>query len=195
MDLKVWSRLRYTKSMKRVIIASNNPVKIQAALAGFQKMFPDQSFAADGVSVESGVGDQPDTDDLTYQGAYNRAVNAGKVAPEADFWVGLEGGIEIVGSEMRSFAWIVVRGVGGQVGKGRTATFFLPAKVAELIRQGKELGEADDIVFGKTNSKQANGAPGLLTHDATTRVEVYQEAVILALIPFKNPGLYPTLIK
>jgi non-canonical (house-cleaning) NTP pyrophosphatase len=109
----------------------------------------------------------------------------------ADFWVGTEGGIEVKGSEMESFAWMVVRSREGQVGKGRTSTFFVPPRVAELIIGGKELGDADDIVFGRTNSKQANGAVGLLTHDVIVRSAYYTEAIIFALIPFKNPDLYP----
>jgi non-canonical (house-cleaning) NTP pyrophosphatase len=50
-----------------------------------------------------------------------------------------------------------------------------------------ELGDADDAVFGRSNSKQANGSIGLLTDDALTRTEYYVQAVIMALIPFKKP--------
>jgi non-canonical (house-cleaning) NTP pyrophosphatase len=38
--------------------------------------------------------------------------------------------------------------------------------------------------------KQANGAIGILTGDVIDRTELYQHAVILALVPFKNDGLY-----
>jgi non-canonical (house-cleaning) NTP pyrophosphatase len=76
------------------------------------------------------------------------------------------------------------------IGKGRTGTFLLPPAVAELIRQGKELGAADDIVFGRLNSKQDNGAVGLLTDDVIDRAQLYEHAMILALIPFKNKALY-----
>jgi inosine/xanthosine triphosphatase len=181
-----------SKGMKRVIVASQNPIKLQATLAGFQRMFPDEQFAVEGISVESGVSDQPSSDTETYQGAANRVENAHRATPEADFWVGLEGGIEVKNGDMESFAWMVVCGPHDLVGKGRTATFFLPPRVAELIKEGKELGEADDIVFGKTNSKQANGAVGLLTGDVIVRAGYYTEAVIFALIPFKNTGLYIT---
>ena len=101
----------------------------------------------------------------------------------------MEGGIQDLGHEMESFAWMFVKS-GYKSGKARTATFFLPQKVGELIRGGMELGDADDIVFGKTNSKQVNGAIGLLTHDVITRSSFYTEAVCMALIPFKNPELY-----
>jgi len=53
-----------------------------------------------------------------------------------------------------------------------------------------ELGLANDIVFSKLNSKQKCRAVGLLTHNKITRTELYKDAVILALIPFINPGLY-----
>ena len=59
-----------------------------------------------------------------------------------------------------------------------------------LVREGKELGEADDIVFGKENSKQTYGAVGLLTGDVIDRTRFYEDAVVLALIPFRNPDLY-----
>jgi non-canonical (house-cleaning) NTP pyrophosphatase len=60
-----------------------------------------------------------------------------------------------------------------------------------LIKEGKELGEADDIVFQKENSKQKTGAVGLLTGNVLDRTSYYKEAIILALIPFKNKDLYP----
>jgi non-canonical (house-cleaning) NTP pyrophosphatase len=50
-----------------------------------------------------------------------------------------------------------------------------------------ELGEADDVVFGRANSKQANGSIGLLTDDTITRTSYYVDAVVMALIPFKKP--------
>jgi len=80
--------------MKKNIIASKKPVKINATLSGFQKMFPDEKFEIEGISVISGVSDQPKSDSETFFGAWNRASNASQEKPEADFWVGMEGGIE-----------------------------------------------------------------------------------------------------
>jgi len=66
----------------------------------------------------------------------------------------------------------------------------LPKEVSKLIDEGLELGEADDQVFQRQNSKQQNGAVGLLTQDIITRTTYYQEAIILALVPFINSELY-----
>jgi non-canonical (house-cleaning) NTP pyrophosphatase len=112
------------------------------------------------------------------------------LASGADFWVGLEGGVEDGPLGMAAFAWAAVRGPDGLIGRGKTGMFFLPPGVADLIRAGRELGEADDIVFGRTNSKQANGAVGILTGDAIDRAAYYATAVTLALIPFKNQPFY-----
>ena len=96
--------------MQTVIVASTNPVKIVSARNGLVRIFPGQQFEVRGISVESGVGDQPMSDDETYQGAWNRASNAQLAVPGADLWLGIEGGLEVVGSELQGFAWVVVRG-------------------------------------------------------------------------------------
>lgn len=174
--------------MKSIVVASTNPVKIRCALEGFQRMFPDEQFEAHGIHAPSRVGDQPMTDGETRQGAFNRAAHARDHFPEADYWIGIEGGIDTVGETLQAFAWVVVLSR-HNAGQSRTGTFFLPDEIARLVRAGHELGEADDIVFGRSNSKQQNGAVGILTGDAVDRVAFYEQAVILALIPFKNPGL------
>jgi inosine/xanthosine triphosphatase len=175
--------------MISIVVASGNPVKVQAALGGFQKMFPNQDFEILMARVPSGVRSQPFSSEETLQGAHNRASNAAHLHPQADFWVGIEGGVEENPDGLAAFAWIVVQS-NDLVGKGRTGTFYLPPEVAQWVRQGKELGEADDIVFNRSNSKQENGAIGILTGDVIDRARLYEMAVILALVPFKNPELY-----
>jgi inosine/xanthosine triphosphatase len=181
--------------MKTIVVASKNPVKAQAALKGFARMFPGEEFDCLTISVPSGVGDQPFSSSETLLGAINRAEAARMTRPTADFWVGIEGGVayepeaQLTNGELLAFAWVVVLDR-ARIGKGRTGTFSLPPKVADLVHQGMELGDADDVVFGRTNSKQENGAVGLLTGDIIDREAFYIQAVILALIPFKNPALY-----
>jgi non-canonical (house-cleaning) NTP pyrophosphatase len=196
----------------KLIVASTNPVKIPSALNGFQQMFPSESFTVEGISVPSGVSDQPMTDEETLQGALNRASNIRAAHPTADYWIGIEGGCEEKHGELWTFAWVVVLGLNpprhegyqwtepakvadvGQgvrvvTGKARTGAFMLPQEVASLVRSGIELGIADDQVFGRSNSKQTNGAVGLLTADLIDRQRYYEHAVILALVPLKNTDL------
>ena len=178
--------------MKTIVIASKNPVKIQAIQAGFARMFPGEAFTVQPISAPSGVPDQPGSDQETLAGAINRSTNARALFPQADYWAGIEGGIHDQGGQMWAFAWVAIQS-GSRLGHSRTGIVLLPPSVAELVRAGKELGEADDMVFGSTNSKQAAGAVGLLTDGAIDRAAFYTSAVILALIPFKNEGLYPAV--
>ncbi len=175
--------------MPTISVASRNPVKLKAALAAFRGMFPDSCFVVAGVSVASGVPDQPMSLRETMMGARNRAEKARAMRPTADFWVGIEGGVEDTPLGMTCFARVHVLGRDGITGLGQTAIFHLPRAVAKLVRGGMELGHADDCVFGRENSKQANGAIGLLTDDLLDREAYYTHALIMALVPFKNPDL------
>lgn len=175
--------------MKKIVVASKNPVKIQSALDGFKEMFPNETFEAEGISVPSGVSDQPIGDEETFTGALNRAKGAQKAIINADYWVGIEGGNIAENGEMEVMAWIIVLSK-DKMGKARTAGFFLPPQIVKLVDEGYELGDADDIVFGVSNSKQTGGSSGLLTDNIMTRLRFYVPAVILALIPFKNPTLF-----
>ncbi|KAF4629994.1 hypothetical protein G7Y89_g8147 [Cudoniella acicularis] len=183
-----------TTPAKQIVVASKNPVKIGAAIEGFQRMFPNSKYATQGINVPSGVPEQPFSDAETLQGALNRAQNAREQEPHADYWIGIEGGVEDTPDQtagtLQSFAWVVVIDrERGRIGKARTATFYQPEEVAKLVRGGMELGHADDQVFGRSNSKQSNGSVGLLTGDVIGREAYYVQAVILALIPFKNGDL------
>ncbi|SOE22823.1 inosine/xanthosine triphosphatase [Spirosomataceae bacterium TFI 002] len=174
----------------KVCIASKNPTKINASKAAFQLVFPDQEIDAIGISSESGVPDQPMGDSETFNGAQNRAKFIRKSNPDADFWIGIEGGlIENEAGEMEAMAWMVVMNK-VKTGKARTAGFFIAPKTIALIKQGYELGDADVQTFGVENSKQKMGSSGLLTNNIITRERFYIDAIVLALIPFMNDNLF-----
>lgn len=175
--------------MRQAIVASTNPVKIEAARRALARLFPQQAWTICGRDLPSGVPDQPMSDAETLQGALNRARNARAAVPAAQLWLGLEGGLQPVGEVLRGFAWVQMLAP-ACAGRSRTATFDLPEEVARLVRAGHELGHADDIVFRRSNSKQGSGSVGNLTGDVLTRTEYYEQAVLLALIPLRNAGLH-----
>ena len=176
--------------MKKILVASQNPVKLNAALGGFRKMFPKVKFSVEGVPAPSEVGHQPIGDLVILHGARKRVENLSKARPDGDYWVGIEGGVEERDDGLYVYAWIAIKSRAKRWGLARSGAFLLPARVAKLVRAGKELGDANDIVFKMKNSKQADGAIGILTHNITDRTREYIETMVLALIPFKNPKLY-----
>lgn len=176
--------------MTQVLIASTNPVKIDCTKIAFSQMFPKENFNFQGLSVPSNISNQPKSEAETIKGALNRVENLSKLSPKADYWVGIEGGLRETDFGLGTSAWVVIKSKNNKFGYGCTGTFLLPKKVIELIKTGKELGEADDIVFHQENSKQSTGAIGILTDNLITRTTFYIPAVIIALIPFNKPELY-----
>lgn len=174
----------------KIIVASHNPVKLNAVKLGFAEMFPGQTAEVVASEVDSGVPDQPMSEEETLQGAHNRVDKISTAKVGADYWVGIEGGVEKYSDELAVFAWVIIKSKTGKYGRGRTNTFFLPHKVSELVKQGKELGDASDQIFSQKNSKQKQGSIGLLTDGKMDRTTSIMHAVMLALIPFKNPNLY-----
>ncbi|CAH8203552.1 MULTISPECIES: inosine/xanthosine triphosphatase [Vibrio] len=172
--------------MKNVTIASLNPAKINAVRSAFESVFPQQQFAFTGVSVPSGVADQPMSNDETHLGALNRVQHAKEIYPGADYYVGLEAGIE--GNV--TFAWMIIESDTHR-GESRSASLMLPPIVLEKLATANELGDVMDEVFATENIKQKGGAISLLTQNQLTRSSVYQQALILALIPFTNPSHFP----
>jgi inosine/xanthosine triphosphatase len=178
----------------KIIVASRNPVKLEAVRQGFENMgFSEPDIV--GISVGSGVSDQPMSDEETLAGAKNRVENISKEFPDADFRIGIEGGIQPHGNHLEAFAWIYISWAEDNdrpegYGQSRTSSFLLPPAVQQLIQEGYELGTANDKIFGQTNSKQKGGAVGLLTHNTVTRTQLYRQAVQLALIPYLNKNLY-----
>lgn len=174
-------------SRLRVIVASRNPAKLVAVRNAFAASFPGATLDIVPVSAESGVSGQPKSDAETRRGARNRARDARSGHPDADYWVGLEGGVEAVGGEMLAFAWMAVLDADDRLGIARSTTLPLPPEVRIRVERGQELGDANDAVFGTVGSKQRGGAFGLLTAGRFTREGVYAETLCLALLPFVNP--------
>ena len=83
-----------------------------------------------------------------------------------------------------------VVGIDGKEGFGRASAFRLPPRLVELIKAGKELGQAIDEMTGQENIKQAGGTISLLTNGLVDRAKFYEQAVIFALIPFMQYELY-----
>ena len=170
----------------KIVVASHNPVKVAATQEAFATMMPDARLQMIPVDVASGISDQPASDAETRRGARNRVRNAQAEYPDADFWVGLEGGIDSYEDQLMAFAWMAIRGRDGRVSDARSATLPLPPAVKTLIDGGMELGDANDQVFATVNSKQGGGAYGLLTDGRYTRESIYTQTLILALLPFVN---------
>lgn len=167
----------------KVAIGSTNPTKIEAARQAFTTVWPTQSFEFIGIATNSGVASQPMNDEETILGARTRAHNALRDT-NADFGVGIEGGLHKINDRWFDCSWIVIVDRHGNEGVGSSVKIIVPSHVMELIHQGHELGTALDKIFNRVNIRQAEGHLGLMTKNAITRTSSARDGVIVALAHF-----------
>ena len=171
--------------MKKVIVASENPVKIKVAEKAFSTVFPKEQFEFLGVKAESGVGDQPMGED-TRLGANNRLSFILKKYPDADFWIAQESGLFEDKGMLTNRAWIVISDKDNFIAESSTSNYYLPKKVEEYIKEGLEQGDACDKFFNTVNLKYGQGAIGYLTEGVYDRTEYYLQSAVIALSQIKH---------
>lgn len=172
----------------KIVVGSENPVKINAVREVFKEVLG--SVEVVGVAVNSGVSEQPMSDEETIRGAKARAKKAIKKVKDADYGVGLEGGVYDQGEKLYEAAWCAVLRSDGVEGLGGGLRFEIPPKVAEKIRQGGELGPLMDDLLGRADVKQQEGVIGVLTKHHVTRTGAYKQLVYLALVRFISEEWY-----
>lgn len=178
--------------MMRVAVGSANRVKVKAVESALEQMGIQAEVV--GFDVESGVSNQPFSDEETIQGAVNRAraalkQEAGHIS-EFDFGIGLEGGVVDTPHGMFVCNWGAVVDRDGTVGIGGGHRVLLPEPIAEQLRKGEELGKVIDPFVGKHDIRSKEGTIGILTANHITRQSMFRDVVICAYARFMNPQLY-----
>jgi inosine/xanthosine triphosphatase len=170
--------------IRSVAVGSLNPVKIAAVRAVVQRVWPEAVVA--GAAVESGVSHQPLSDEEAIAGATQRA-HLARTAGDADLGVGLEGNTVDTTYGMFTTGWAAVTDQAGTLSLGSSGRLPLPGRVAHGVRQGCELGPLMDELAGEHNTKQRQGAVGILTNGLFTRQAALEIAVLYALARFLHP--------
>jgi inosine/xanthosine triphosphatase len=174
-----------------IFVGSKNPVKVNAALNTLSDTL-EHDFDAQGISVPSGVADQPMTEEETRLGAINRvkAMLEYHQGGLTDAWyVAIEGGVDVFEDGPATFAYVAIYHE-GHWSVSRSASLPLPVSVYQALQRGEELGPVMDKLFDTVNVKQKGGAIGLLTLNHATRQSVYEVALTLAMAKFHFPDLY-----
>ena len=160
--------------MMRIAVGSKNPAKINAVKAAFI----DGSFKIVSVDAESGVSEQPMSDEETIKGAVNRAIQAAERA-EADIGIGLEGGVQQTPYGLMLCNWgaLAVKGMEPIIAGG--ARIPLPEEIARQLLKGAELGPVMDEYAKKQNVRKNEGAVGIFTNGQINRSEMFTHVMKL----------------
>jgi inosine/xanthosine triphosphatase len=207
--------------MQKITIAvgSKRGPKLNAVTEALQSfsaaLARDAQFDVVGVEVESGVSHTPASREELMRGARQRAESLVAMARRDgaawQYFVGLEGGLDVVREDEAASAYKMVRhselhqnghrrvfleswayvsdGVRGHF--GRSGSIELPEALAhEVLENGVELALAIDRFAGAVGIRDAQGAWGVLSNNLITRQEAFRVAVLAAFAPFYNVKMY-----
>ena len=174
--------------MKRIVVGSENPVKVKAVLESLQE-YGLENFELTEVSVDSGVNDQPQSLEETYNGSRNRAIEAYQKG--AFFSIGLEDGIYLVPGTEWTYMNICVCTLfdGEKFHYGTSSSFEYPQEITDLVR-GRALDVSEALgaagYTGNAEIGSAEGAIGILSKGRMIRKDYARQAVFSALIHLDN---------
>lgn len=170
-------------------IGSGNSVKsgaVRDAFGLYPKEIGRASFRSYGIS--SGVADQPYGAE-TIRGALTRARESLR---DNDLGVGIEAGLFSV-EELNSVydvQYCVIIDRSGAITSGHGMGFSYPPTVLEEVSRGKTIGDVMSRVSGIRDIGSKKGAIGYLSRGRISRRQLTLQAVVSALIPRINAGLY-----
>jgi len=176
-----------------VAVGSLRQPKVDAVREAMRSLGPKLAAGGEievvGVEMSSGVRDTPLSREETMSGARNRAeALLGIARSKGEPWkyfVGLEGGIEIVRENGLQWPflenWAYVSDATGRGSFGQSGAIVLPESVAKrVVDEGIALGDAMDVYAGLKGVRDSQGAWGVLTQGLITRQDSYRIAVINA---------------
>ncbi len=170
----------------KVLVGTKNPGKLEGAKRAFENYFKNVEII--GVKVSSNVADQPVNLD-TYKGAKNRVINLIKYAKEnnieADYYCAIESGISNGLGKWAIINVSVVVDKNGYESFGTSSGFPVPESLVQKIID-TDLGSVMDDMFKQSELHNSVGGISFLTHDKITRIDITEQAFVMALTHFVN---------
>jgi inosine/xanthosine triphosphatase len=160
----------------KVVIGSLNVAKMSAVEQGFAKVF--DSIVVEGIAINDKP-QQPITDSATLYGTEHRA---GSARPDADCWVGIEGGVEPVSDKLMVMAWVVIMPNNG-VAHSRSAAYQLPKPAVAAVRADQPLVSAKAVSMDSQRlGLVASLSQGLIRRSSICRTRNSRASAVLGLM-------------
>ncbi len=170
-----------------VLIATKKQGKIEGAKKALEHYFTDIEIT--GIPVESNVSEQPVNDEI-YNGAKNRVRNLKKYAKEnnidADLYLSVESGINNSLGRWMITNIAVIEDNASFESYGTSPSFPVPDKLVEDIID-TDLSQVMNKIFTKDDERHNKGGGiQLLTHNKISRIDLTEDAFIMALTKYIN---------
>ena len=175
----------------KVLVGSENSVKIQSVREGFLTFF--KHVEVEGIAVDSDVPHQPMNDE-TFEGAKNRAENVKRINDQqnldATFFVGIEGGVLQLQERWFSVNVVYILDQHNRDSFATTGLYELPNALSKDLLMKTDLGHAIATLANDNYAARERGTVSFLTNGKMDRFQNQVQGIILSLIPFVNDNLY-----
>jgi len=172
----------------KVAVGSTNITKIESVKSVFEHYFKKVNII--GKNVSSGVSDQPMSEKEMYKGALTRAKTAINMVKDAEYGVGIEGGLQKYSYGWFEHSLVVIVNSNNEIGIGSSGGLVLPDKVIKFINTGKNLEQVIDEIFGTHEIGKGIGMFGIMTNGYISRTEGVRHGIAFALARFLHKDIY-----
>ena len=171
----------------KLIIATQNAGKIEAAKRAFEKYFTPVEIT--GITVPSNVSEQP-VNEETFLGAKNRVKNLKQYCKEnnltADLYLAVESGIVNLYGEWAITNFAVIEDNNDFFSFGTSPSFPVPKHLVNKIIE-TDLSQVMNNLFTKDDERSKwGGGIQLLSQGKVTRIDLTEAAFIMALTKYLN---------
>ena len=170
----------------KVVVGTTNSSKLLAVKKAWILMGDAEII---GVSVGSGVSEQPIGIYEILEGALNRALSAHDIMG-GDYGVGIEAGYIPFNNLLLDVQVAIILDRNNRATIGFSPAFQVPR---EALRY-QSLGDYMAHLTGRKTINREIGAIGYFTKGAITRTDLTYSAIVMALVPRLNPEYYRELL-
>jgi len=175
--------------MKEIVLTSTNEAKKRAALQAITEIFGAGNILRT-LEAQSGVSATPMSFEESIQGAKNRVKSSREMMPDADYYIGAEGGVEKIAEQWFLGGWVVVENKEGEQHLAASSLVELPFFLVERLEPGVGLSDVvyeNDFPESVYARRDVLGTNGLITHGTYSRVTEFYDALRIALSLFHKP--------
>lgn len=174
----------------RILMGTKNQGKIEGVKRAFERYF--ENIEIEGIAVDSEVSAQPINKEIIV-GARNRVKNVKEYAKEhnleVDYYVASEAGITNLLDDWIDINAVVIENKEGKQSVGTSQGFPIDEKYIDEITN-TELGKVMDKIFKGHGLNTGKGGISILTHDEISRIDLTENACMMALIRYINKGIW-----
>lgn len=165
--------------MKKIVLTSINPVKLSALKKVVASLYQHDLFDFITLSLEKD-GPEPIGRIKLLEQIQESLLSARAQISDADYYVCIEGGMEIYNEEMHETAHVVVESISGGRGVSSCPSFQVPTWIAEEVKKGRDFANTVDEFYKTEGTKLGGGFVKILTNGLINKEEHCMQALTIA---------------